>query len=64
MLCGDLNGKEIQKGGDICVCLADALLLLECLALSSSLSTSFPPHWVYSFFFWWIGHISSYQEAG
>ena len=20
MLCGDLNGKDIQKGGDMCVC--------------------------------------------
>ena len=21
MLCGDLNGKEIQKRGDICICI-------------------------------------------
>ena len=25
MLCGDLNGKEIQKGGDKCKCIADSL---------------------------------------
>ena len=25
MLCGDLNGKEIQKRGDICICIADSL---------------------------------------
>ena len=24
MLCGDLNRREIQKGGDICVCMADS----------------------------------------
>ena len=24
MLCGDLNGKEIQKRGDICIGLADS----------------------------------------
>ena len=25
MLCGDLNGKEVQKGGDICIHIADLL---------------------------------------
>ena len=25
MLCDDLNGKEIQKRGDICICIADSL---------------------------------------
>ena len=25
MLCGDLNGKEIQKRGDICIRIADSL---------------------------------------
>ena len=25
MLCGDLNGKEIQQRGDICVHVADSL---------------------------------------
>ena len=25
VLCGDLNGKEIQKRGDICIHIADAL---------------------------------------
>ena len=25
MLCGDLNGKEIQKRGDICIHMADSL---------------------------------------
>ena len=25
MLCGDLNGKEIQNRGDICTCTADSL---------------------------------------
>ena len=25
VLCGDLTGKEIQKRGDICICIADSL---------------------------------------
>ena len=25
MNCGDLNGKEVQKEGDICICVADSL---------------------------------------
>ena len=25
VLSGDLNGKEIQKTGDICICIADSL---------------------------------------
>ena len=25
VLCGDLNGKEIQKRGDICICTANSL---------------------------------------
>ena len=25
MLCGDINGKEIQKRGDICIHVADSL---------------------------------------
>ena len=25
VLCGDLNEKEIQKGGDICIYIADSL---------------------------------------
>ena len=25
VFCGDLNGKEIQKGGDICTCITDPL---------------------------------------
>ena len=25
VLCGDLNGKEIQKRGDICICISDSL---------------------------------------
>ena len=24
MHCGDLNGKEIQKRGDVCICMADS----------------------------------------
>ena len=24
MHCGDLNGKEVQKGGDRCICTADS----------------------------------------
>ena len=23
--CGNLNGREVQKGGDICMCMADSL---------------------------------------
>ena len=23
--CGDLNRKKVQKGGDICICMADSL---------------------------------------
>ena len=22
--CGNLNGREVQKGGDICMCMADS----------------------------------------
>ena len=25
LLCGDLNEKEIQERGDICICIADSL---------------------------------------
>ena len=25
MLCGDLGGRDIQKGGDVCVSVADSL---------------------------------------
>ena len=25
VICGDLNGKEIQKRGAICICIADSL---------------------------------------
>ena len=24
VLCDDLNGREVQKGGDICMCMADS----------------------------------------
>ena len=24
MNCGNLNGKEVQKGGDTCICMADS----------------------------------------
>ena len=24
MHCGNLNGREVQKGGDICTCMADS----------------------------------------
>ena len=27
MHCGVLNGREVQKGGDICICMADSFLL-------------------------------------
>ena len=29
VLCADLNGKEIQKRGDICICIADSPYLTE-----------------------------------
>ena len=25
MLCGDLNGKEVQKGGDVYTCVVDTV---------------------------------------
>ena len=25
VLCGDLNGEEIQKGGSVCICVIDSL---------------------------------------
>ena len=28
MRCGDLNGKEIQKWGDICMCVAASFLCI------------------------------------
>ena len=33
MLCGDLNGKEVQKRGDICICMANSL----CCTVESSI---------------------------
>ena len=29
MHCGDLNGKEIQKIGDKCICIADSFFFLN-----------------------------------
>ena len=29
MHCGDLNGKEVQKGEDICTCMADSFFSPE-----------------------------------
>ena len=26
---GDFNGKEVQKGGDICICMADSFCWTE-----------------------------------
>ena len=41
MLSGDLNGKEIQKRGDICVCTADSLC---CAAeTNTTLSSNYTP---------------------
>ena len=41
MLCGDLNGKEILKAGDICRCTADSLC---CTAeTNTTLSSNYTP---------------------
>ena len=36
MLCGDMNEKEIQKGGDICVCFSLFLKKSVCRSGSNS----------------------------
>ena len=38
VLCGDLNEKEIQKGGDICIHIADSLCYT--LEISTTLQTT------------------------
>ena len=41
MLCGDLNGKEIQKRGDVCICIVDSL---GCTAeTNTTLSSNYTP---------------------
>ena len=35
MLYGDLNGNEIQKGGNICICVADSL----CCTVKTNITT-------------------------
>ena len=37
MLCGDLNGKEIQKRGDICICITGSLC---CTAETNNVGTT------------------------
>ena len=41
MFCGDLNGKEIQKGGDICMHIADSLCYTE--ETNKILSSNYTP---------------------
>ena len=38
MHCGDLNGKEIQKRGDICICIADSF----CCTVETNTTLGFP----------------------
>ena len=41
MICGDLNGKEIQKSGDICIHIAD--LFCCTVETNTSLESSYNP---------------------
>ena len=40
MLCGDLNGKEIQTRGNTCICIADSLC---CAAETNTLWSKYTP---------------------
>ena len=40
VLCGDLNGKEIQKGGDKYICVADSL----CCAVETNTKLQSQPY--------------------
>ena len=40
MLCGDLNGKEIQKRGVVCICIADSLF---CTVDANTLQSNYTP---------------------
>ena len=41
MLCGNLEGKEIQKRGSICICIAD--LLYYTVETNTTLSGNYSP---------------------
>ena len=41
MLCGDVNGKEIKKRGDICVCIADSLCCT--VETNTTMQSNYPP---------------------
>ena len=40
MLRGDINGQEIQKPWDICICIADSLC---CTAVTNTLLSNYTP---------------------
>ena len=41
VLCGDLNGKEIQNRGDVCICVADPLYYTG--EINTTLYSSYTP---------------------
>ena len=41
MLCGDLDGKSIQKRGDLCICIADSLCCI--VETNTILSSNYTP---------------------
>ena len=41
MHCGDLNGNEVQKGGDICICMADSFCCTG--ETNTTLQSNYPP---------------------
>ena len=41
MHCGDLNGNEVQKGGDICTCMADSFCCT--VETNTTLQSNYPP---------------------
>ena len=40
VLCGDQNGKEIQKRGVVCICIADSLC---CTVEANTLQSNYTP---------------------
>ena len=41
MLCDDLNGEKIQKGEDICICVADSLCCM--VGTNTTLQINYTP---------------------
>ena len=44
MHCGDLNGKEVQKRGDICICMTDSFCYTVETNAEAETPILWPPH--------------------